>query len=114
MLVSDTRLVVDDQVYPIRGITYIELETKEPSSPLGLILACAFFFMLGIFQGNIIISVISVMIGFLIIRAFSRSATSYTLLLDTASGKVEAFSDDEYEEVERIYKALNEAIVYRG
>lgn len=115
VLVSNARFVIDrKETYAMDGIVYIKLGRRKKKIrymriAIGLIvfvigLAVAFFHLLG---------VLGIIAGLLFI-ATSMKKIPYTIEIKTTAGEEQVYSDKDGEFIQKVYQALNDALIFRG
>lgn len=115
VLVSNARFMIDrKETYAMDGIVYIKLGRRKKKIKymrivIGLILfaiglAVTYFHMLG-FLG-IILGLLSM--------ATAMKKIPYTIEIKTTAGEEQVYSDKDGEFIQKVYQALNDAIIFRG
>lgn len=107
--VSNSRLMIGSQMYPIRNISFVGMGTIEPKRfwanfLIGWGIICI---LAGVFFGGIILIGIGVAMYFL-------QKPNYIVNIQSNSGMVEAYKSQDRIYIQTIVEALNEAIVHRG
>lgn len=118
--VTSARFVVFQQTYPIAGITSISPFTI-PAQRAGLILGALFFglctlggcgLMLGDDHNPVGVIVFGLFMGLCIWGAVSRKPM-HGLMISTAGMNVRALTSQDFNQVQRVMAALNQAIAMR-
>lgn len=114
--VTQARFMVPGQTYAMSGVTSVAAHKENPSKrwPILLIVLGGLAAMIGLGQTEIvtiIVGIVVLAVGILWLRALRPT---YHVLLRSASGEARALSSKDREWVERVVKALNDAIVVRG
>lgn len=112
--VTSTRLVVEDHTFAMSGVTSIELVKEEKTKPILSILTGVGLLFYGIYQeGNVFLVFGAILLVFSLAMWFKEKEV-FTIILHTSSGEQEALTDEDSGFVERVQKALNDAIIFRG
>lgn len=108
--VTNARFMVGAQTFAMSNITSVKASRQDPSRfwPIALIVfgllalvANASIWLVGIFGGAGVVWLLS-------------QKTMYHVMLMTAGGETSALSSEQREYIEKVVKALNDAIVARG
>jgi hypothetical protein len=109
--VTSARFLVKDRTYAMSGITSVNTKVDRPSKlgPLVTIALGAVVLLNGptTFLGGLLVVVVGVF-------WFRSKRPRYTVVLTTAAGEQEPVKSSDGVFVEKIVKAINDAIVHRG
>jgi len=123
IFISPSRFVTPSQTYAMSGVTSVRTVIARQSrvGPFLTALLGLFFVIEGIIHlqqgstpavlGATLVGAILAAIGVLI---FVRRVPSYSVMLHSASGEVEATSRKDKDLIQRVMAAVNQAIVLRG
>ena len=106
--VTNMRFIVEPQTFAMSNITSVKVSEQEPSRlwPVVLIAAGAFSLL-----GNVLVGIVLAGIG---IAWLFNKKTMYHVILTTAGGEISPLRSDQRQYVEKVVKAVNDAIVARG
>jgi Family of unknown function (DUF6232) len=110
--VTNARFVVGNHTHSINGITSVSSYVTQPSK-MGLIVGILVglgMILSGPWSVKLIGLGIAALCGFLL----KNQKATHTVVLQSASGKVEAHSGTDAPQITGIVAALNDAIVHRG
>lgn len=109
--VTNARLITKGRTYVVSNITSVSLYEVKPNR-VGVIV-CAGIGAIVLLQGGNGVYAGLIFLALAIVSWFANP-TTYSVRLVTASGESDAFTAKDRGQVERVVKALNEAIVSRG
>ena len=106
--VTNMRFIVKPQIFAMSNITSVKASEQEPSRlrPVVLIAAGAFSLL-----GNVLVGIVLAGIG---IGWLLKQKTMYHVMLTTAGGEISALRSDQRQYVEKVVKAVDDAILARG
>jgi hypothetical protein len=125
VLVTQSRVVVDDSIYPVNSLSAVRFSQSESFLPNSAVIT-ALIASICIFFLGLIIVVISNQLFLLFLTvvfsvAMSYYATtlrtkviSYHVVLHTSGTNLQVYTSDDKKEIQDIVKAINEAIIARG
>lgn len=107
--VSNSRLMIGSQMYPIRNISFVGMGSIEPKRfwanfLIGWGIICI---LAGVIFGGVVLIGIGVAMYFL-------QKPNYIVNIQSNSGMVEAYKSQDRIYIQTIVDALNEAIIHRG
>jgi hypothetical protein len=106
--VTNMRFIVKPQTFAMSNITSVKASEQKPSRlrPVVLIAAGAFSLL-----GNVLVGIVLAGIG---IAWLLKQTTMYHVMLTTAGGEISALRSEQRQYVEKVVKAVNDAILARG
>lgn len=112
--VTSSRFIVGSQTYTMNGVTSVKSSEIPPSRTGPIVVILVGLLILAAAEG--IVKVLGVAIIALGIWLFTQQRTTKAVVLSSASGEVQALSDqmDASVDIPGVVHALNEAIVHRG
>jgi hypothetical protein len=106
--VTNARFVNGSQTYAMSNITSVKSFVQKPSRVGGIIVLVI----------GLAIAMNTPVVGLLIAAAAAvylfQQKTKYHIMLATAGGEVSALTTHQFDYLQKVVAALNEAIVYRG
>jgi xanthine/uracil/vitamin C permease (AzgA family) len=113
--VTSTRLITDSETYVINAITSIKNGKTEKNVPTltltigGILIIIGLFFRAnaGLITSGIIVLIVAAIIWFL-------QKETHKVIVSFSSGEHKVISDTNKDLIEKIIKALNDSIVFRG
>jgi ethanolamine utilization microcompartment shell protein EutS len=110
--ITNSRFIVPGQTYTVNTITSVKNLEISPSRKGPIILgAIGILCLLPGETGTIVLGVLLLACA---IAWFVMQKSTYTVVLSSASGEIEAISTKDFDFASRIIKGLNDAIVARG
>ena len=110
--VTNARFIVHSQTYAMNGVTSVKSGVEEPSRGGALIAIGVGLLILIAAEGA------AKIVGLLIAAAggwaLSRQKATHSVYLSSASGEVQALSDQDEDYISSVINALNDALVHRG
>lgn len=119
VLVSNSRFVIDNvEAYAMSGIVSVKLEkgswkVDKIRLIIGLLVIVFGFAEAVSNQPSKSLASFLILFG-LIVMVISLKKYPHLIEFRTSSGEVEIYSDDNEEFVEKLFKALNDSIIFRG
>lgn len=106
--VTNARFVNGNQTYAMSNVTSVKSFVQKPSRLGGVIVL-----LIGL---AIALSapVVGLLIAGVAIAYLVQQKTKYHIMLATAGGEVSALTTHQFDYLQKVVAALNEAIVYRG
>jgi len=111
--VTNARFIAKGRTFAINGITSVTLYKKGPSL-LGPILILFFAVAVFLHAPDNPKAGIASLVMIVIVIIYWIFDNTYAVRLMTASGESDAFSSRKRDQIQRIVRALNEAIIARG
>jgi hypothetical protein len=114
-LVTNTRFVKGNSMWPMSGVTSVSVGTEVPSKkgPIALVVIGGLILLVGL-QGSGTAVVIGLGLVALGIWWLVRLKNSYHILLMNAATSTKAISDTNRIHIDTIVNALTEAVIHRG
>jgi hypothetical protein len=112
VIVTNARFMAGGQTFAMSGITSVKHLRNEPSR----LLSWAFgivgvFCLLSRTEGGVVFALIFLAIAAVIWRS---QKPTFSVVLNTASGEMKAYTSADKDQIARVVSALNESIVHRG
>lgn len=110
--VTRSRIVIGNQTYPVANITSIRTDTVDPNL-LGVFLAGilgAILLIVGITQSATTFLLGAVLIAVSVVM-WKRAKTTYTIFFGTAGGERRALENEDADYVNRVARAIDQALI---
>lgn len=116
--VTNARFITHGQTYTLAGLTSVKMTETKPSvlAKYLLILIGIFFVLMGIalLASNPIAGIIIGGFGALVAWGGFKMKPTYSVVTVNAGGTIQALSSEDFNLINDIVNAINEAIVHRG
>jgi hypothetical protein len=117
--VTNARFITPSATYAMAGIQSVKTMIEKPDSlkKYGALIAGIFIGLVGLvhlFTGKFSYALGFAVAALALIAYYVNAKTQYYVVLNSANGEVSAVSSPEKDFIDKIYSALNEAIIHRG
>jgi hypothetical protein len=120
ILISSTRLAISDKVITMHSVSSIAIDKKEVIFSKGLLISSIFCLLIWIFRPDSEIGVVGLFIGLTLLFVggvtwfFQESSKKEAIVITLTSGEREYIDNLEFDDIIKVFNAINEAIVFRG
>jgi hypothetical protein len=120
ILISSTRLSISDKVITMHSVSSIAIDKKEVLFPKGLLISSIFCLLIWFFRPDSEIGVVGLFIGLTLLLVggitwfFQESSKKEAIVITLTSGEREYIDNLEFDDIIKVFNAINEAIVFRG
>jgi len=110
--VTNARFIVNAQTYAMNGVTSVKSSITPPNRTGAFIgIAIGVLMLLG---ADGAAKIIGVAIAAAAVWFLTQQKSTHSVYLSSASGEVQALSDDDETYINSVIHALNEALIHRG
>jgi hypothetical protein len=110
--VTNARFIVHSQTYAMNGVTSVKSSVTSPSRGGPIALIVVGLILLFALEGAS--KIIGLAVGGLGVWIFIQQKSTHAVFLSSASGEVQALTDQNENYINGVIQALNEALVHRG
>jgi hypothetical protein len=120
ILISSTRLAISDKVITMHSVSSIAIDKEEVIFSKGLLISSIFCLLIWIFRPDSEIGVVGLFIGLTLFFVggvtwfFQESSKKEAIVITLTSGEREYIDNLEFDDIIKVFNAINEAIVFRG
>jgi uncharacterized protein DUF6232 len=110
--VTRSRIVIGNQTYPVANITSIRTDSKPPNLIWPFLMGVIGFFLLiaGIVEGGTAFLIGVVLIGAAVVW-WRQAKPTHTIFFGTAGGERRALESEDGDYVQRVARAIDEALI---
>lgn len=110
--VTSARFIVENRTFAMNGVTSVQSSVKPPDrgGPLAVIIVGVILLFVSS-MGTKLVGLAFVALG---IWLWIQQKNTYTVILHSASGEVQALADTNEAFIGGVIRALNDALVHRG
>jgi hypothetical protein len=120
IVISSTRIVIPNKIIAMHSVSSVTIDKEDIKFPRGMIIASILCFLVWIFNPNVELGEVGLFIGITllliggIIWLVSKSNRKEAVVISLTSGETEFIEKHEVDDIQSVFNAIGDAIVFRG
>jgi hypothetical protein len=120
MVISSTRIAIPNKIIAMHSVSSVSIDKEDIKFPRGMIIASILCFLVWIFNTNTEIGEVGLFIGLTllliggIVWLSLNSSRKEAVVINLTSGETEYIENHEVDDIQSVFNAISDAIVFRG